>query len=251
MEPLHKRLLSVTLLALLAAVGLCHAQDRPWAWDTTNTNKAWPTTADSAPQAPVRRARLATGTAIKMRLQTAIVGKRAQPNRAFSASVTEPVLLNGETIIPVGSTVSGRVARVVNARRIQGRPSVDLRPDRIILPDGRSMSISAVVVDTGNPNRFNVDEEGRIKTTPRNTHDTRETLIGTGAGAGVGAIFGGFPGAVIGATAGAGATTAHRLLRHRYAELPAGTDLIVELRRPLLFEPAPPPEVLGTQADQF
>ena len=231
----------LTLLVFLAAAGLCQAQDRPWSW--TTTNKAWPTAADSVQSVPVRRTQLATGTAIKMRLETAISGKRAKPNRTFSANVTEPVLLDGETIIPAGATVSGRVARVVNPRRIQGRPSVDLRPDKIILPDGRTLSMSAVVVDTGNPNRFDVDEEGRIKTPSRNTHDNRETLIGTGAGAGVGAILGGVPGAVIGATAGAGATTAHRLLRHRYAELPAGTVLIVELRRPLLCEQAPAPEL--------
>jgi hypothetical protein len=218
------------LLAVLSAACLVQAQDRPWAWSAGNNG--------GNPQPAVHRTQLATGTAIRMRLETGIAGKGNKPNRTFSANVTEPVMLNGETIIPAGATVSGRVANIANPRRIHGKPSVDLRPDKLSLPDGRTMSISAVIVDTGNPRRFDVDNEGRIKTTPRSTHDTRETLIGTGAGAGVGAILGGVPGALIGATAGAGATTAHRLLRHRYAELPAGTVLIVELRRPLLFEEA-------------
>jgi hypothetical protein len=179
--------------------------------------------------------RLAAGTAIRMKLQTAILGKRRKP-QTFSADVMEPVMLNGETVIPAGASVLGRVAKVTNTRRILGRPSVDLRPDKILLPDGRTLSISAVVVDTGNPRRFDVDEEGRIKTPSRNTHDNRETLIATGAGAGLGAVVGGLPGAAIGGATGASAATAHRLLRQRYAELPAGTELIVELRRPAELE---------------
>jgi hypothetical protein len=182
-----------------------------------------------------RRMRLAAGTAIRMKLQTAILGKRRKP-QTFSADVMEPVMLNGETVIPAGASVLGRVAKVTNTRRILGRPSVDLRPDKILLPDGRTLSISAVVVDTGNPRRFDVDEEGRIKTPSRNTHDNRETLIATGAGAGLGAVVGGLPGAAIGGATGASAATAHRLLRQRYAELPAGTELIVELRRPAELE---------------
>ena len=160
-----KRFSVFALLIFVAAAGLCYAQDRPWAW-TTNNNKAWSNTPDGIPQAPVRRIQLTTGTPIKMRLETAISGKHAKPNRLFSANVTEPVALNGETIIPAGTTVSGRIARIVNSRRIQGRPTIDLRPDKLIFADGRTVSISAVVVDTGNPRRFDVDEEGRIKTPP-------------------------------------------------------------------------------------
>jgi hypothetical protein len=217
--------LAMTLLGVLAVGDLC-AQEWPWAWASTQNPN--PQTKE---QPAVRRTRLATGTAIKMKLQTAILGK-SRKLQTFSADVTEPVMLNGEMVIPVGSSVSGRVAQVVNTRRFRGRPSVDLRPDKIILPDGRTLPISAVVVDTGNPRRFDVDSEGRIKTPFRKAHDTRETLVATGAGIGVGALAGGLPGAAIGGAAGAGAATAHRLMRYQYAELPAGTELIVELRRP-------------------
>jgi hypothetical protein len=217
----------IALLAVLSAGDLCRAQAWPWAWAANEK----PNPQSDQPPA-VRRTRLATGTAIKMKLHTAILGKSRKP-QTFSADVTEPVMLNGEMVIPVGASVSGRVAQVVNTRRILGRPSVDLRPDKLTLPDGRILPISAVVVDTGNPRRFDVDEEGRIKTPSRNTHDTRETLVATGAGVGVGAVAGGLPGAAIGGAVGASAATAHRLLRHRYAELPAGTELIVELRRPV------------------
>jgi hypothetical protein len=239
MKPLHgqfgivfrrysRYMVWIALLAILSTGDLCRAQEWPWAWAASQNGTPQP---DQQPPA-VRRTRLATGTAIKMKLQTAILGKQRKP-QTFSADVTEPIMLNGEMVIPAGASVSGRVAQVANTRRIAGRPSVDLRPDKITLPDGRSLPISAVVVDTGNPRRFGVDDEGRIKTPSANTHDTRETLIATGAGVGVGAVVGGVPGAVVGGAVGAGAATTHRFLRRRYAELPAGTILIVELRRPL------------------
>jgi len=51
-----------------------------------------------------------------------------QAGRYIYCRVTEPVALNGKTIIPVGSTVQGTVGRVAEPRRVQGRPTIALFP---------------------------------------------------------------------------------------------------------------------------
>jgi hypothetical protein len=49
----------------------------------------------------------------------------------------------------------------------------------------------------------------------------------------VGGLIGGGPGVLIGGVIGASSTTAHWLTKHHSAILPAGTELTLELNRPL------------------
>jgi len=46
-------------------------------------------------------------------------------------------------------------------------------------------------------------------------------------------LIGGGPGVLIGGAVGAGATTTRWLVKHRSAVLPAGTELMMELSRPM------------------
>jgi hypothetical protein len=61
----------------------------------------------------------------------------------------------------------------------------------------------------------------------------KEVAIGTGGGMLAGGLIGGAPGVLIGGAVGATATTAHWLSRRNSAMLPAGTQLILELNRPM------------------
>ena len=56
----------------------------------------------------------------------------------------------------------------------------------------------------------------------------------------IGGLIGGGPGILIGGAIGAGSATAHWLATHRSATLPAGTELTLELNRPLTMAAAPP-----------
>ena len=49
----------------------------------------------------------------------------------------------------------------------------------------------------------------------------------------VGGLIGGGPGLLIGGAVGATSTTVHWLTKHRSATMPAGTELTLELNRPL------------------
>jgi len=184
-------------------------------------------------QAVMEHVSLPTGTAIRMKLDKPLSSERSLPGDRFSGRIAQPDRKNGKTVIPAGASISGQVTRVSSPRRIKGKPSIVLLPEQVTLADGEKLHLSATVVDTGQPRELDVDDEGHIRGRGRDGSDNRETLVGTGAGAGIGAIAAGGPGALVGAGVGATVTTAHWLIRHRTVEIPAGTELILELKRPL------------------
>lgn len=178
---------------------------------------------------------LPSGTGIKMKLETAISTRTSKAGDIFSGRVTEPVMLDGKTVIPVGAALEGHVVRVTEPRRIKGVPSIDLRPELVTLPNGQTYTINAVVVDTDKRGENSVTDEGRIKGRGHTAKDTREVLIGTGAGAGVGALLGGGQGVIIGAGVGATATITHWLTKRHSAFLSPGTEIVMELSRPMML----------------
>ncbi len=181
---------------------------------------------------------LPAGTAMKIKLQTTLATFSSKQGDTFTGRVTEPVTLDGKTVIPVGSTVQGTVGRVAEPRRVQGRPTIALFPHTVILPDGARYNLNATVVDTNLGNGTDVNQEGQFKGKTRDRGDNVELAAGT-VGAGVlGALAGGGKGFLVGAAIGAGATTIHWLTKHHSAVLPAGTELVMELSRPMLMSAA-------------
>jgi len=180
---------------------------------------------------------LPAGTGVKMKLETPISTRTTKVGDSFAGRVTEPVMIENKVVIPVGASIEGHVAKISEPRRIKGVPSIDLRPDMLTMPNGNRYSISAVLVDT-NVSGTNVTEEGKIKGSGHTGGDVKEIAIGTGAGLGVGALAGGGKGAVIGATVGASVTVAHWLTKRHSAELPAGSEITMELSRPMAMSGA-------------
>jgi hypothetical protein len=175
---------------------------------------------------------LPPGTAIRMKMSNTITTDNRRGDR-FSGAVTEAVSYQGRLIIPVGSTVHGNVLRTNSPRRIKGKPMIDLHPESVTLPSGESYLISATVVDTGNPKVLDVNEEGQIRGPGHSRNDLVIGGIGTGFGAGVGALAAGPEGALIGAGVGATASTVRWLMNRNELMIPAGTELILELNRPM------------------
>jgi hypothetical protein len=106
----------------------------------------------------------------------------------------------------------------------------------VVLPNGQRLAINAVVVDTNKINGTSVDDEGRIKGPGHTDRDVMEVAAGTGVGAIVGGIAAGGKGSLIGAGVGAGATVIHWLTKRNSASLPAGSEIIFELSRPMTVE---------------
>jgi hypothetical protein len=176
---------------------------------------------------------LPEGTAVKMRLENAISTFGSKVGDSFSGRVTAPVSLNSKTVIPVGSTIEGRVIRLTEPRRIKGKPTISLFPDMVTLPSGEKYVLHAVMVDTNVGKGTDVNEEGEFKGQGMDGHDKKEIAIGTGAGVVSGALIGGGEGALVGAAIGGGATVVHWLVKKRYTTMPAGTEVVMELSRPM------------------
>lgn len=175
---------------------------------------------------------LPIGTAIRMKLETPLATNTTTKGDRFGGRVTQAVMLNGKTIIPVGAALEGEVYRSEEKRRITGTPTLDLNPDTVTLPDGTRYTIRANIVDTTAKN-VNVNDEGEVKGDGHSKRDWIEMGAASVVGAGVGAAFGGGKGAAIGAGVGATASVVRWLTKTRNASLPAGTELIMELSRPL------------------
>jgi len=90
-----------------------------------------------------------------------------------------------------------------------------------------------MLVDTNIGQGSDVNNEGQFKGSGHDRRDTIETGGGTAGGMLIGGLIGGGPGILIGGAVGATSTTVHWLVKHRSATLPAGTELTLELNRPL------------------
>jgi hypothetical protein len=194
------------------------------------------------PETPITKAvpstaTLPVGTPVRIKLETALSTGSSAAGDAFSGRVLEDVKLNDRVIFPVGATLQGQVVRVSEHHRIKGKPMIQLLPQSVVLPNGQKYSINAVVVDTNRINGTSVDDEGRIKGQGHTDRDVMEVAAGTGVGAIVGGIAAGGKGSLIGAGVGAGATVIHWLTRKNSTSLPAGSEIIFELSRPMVIEP--------------
>jgi hypothetical protein len=98
--------------------------------------------------------------------------------------------------------------------------------------------LNATLVDTSVRNGSDVNDEGQFKGKGHTGADMTEIGVGTGGGMLVGGLIGGGKGLLIGGAIGATATVAHWLGKHNSAMLPAGTELDMELSRPLVMTAA-------------
>jgi len=176
---------------------------------------------------------LPTGTAVKMKLETTLATFSSKAGDPFSARVTEPVVVDGKTVIPIGATVEGRVTKANEPRRIAGKPTIAIFPESLVLPNGDRFMLNASLVDTSRGHGTDVNPEGQFKGSGHDGKDLTEIGMGTGGGMLIGGLAGGGKGLLIGGAVGATLTVTHWLGKHRSATLPAGTELVMELSRPM------------------
>jgi hypothetical protein len=176
---------------------------------------------------------LPAGTSFKVKLENTLSTFTSKEGDAFSGRVVDAVMLDGKTVIPVGATVQGRVTKINEPRRIAGKPTIGIFPEAVVLPNGERFMLNATLVDTSLRNGTDVNTEGQFKGDGHDGHDLAEMGMGTGAGMLVGGLAGGGKGLLIGGGVGATLTVAHWLGKKRSAVLPSGTELMMELSRPM------------------
>ena len=176
---------------------------------------------------------LPTRTVLNVKLETAITTSASKSGDPFSARLTQPVMLDGKTVLPIGASVQVRVTMVSEPRRISGKPTIGMFPETLVLPSGEHYTLNAALVDTSVRKGTDVNSEGQFKGKGYDNQDLVIMGAGTGASMLAGGLIGGGKGVLIGATIGATATVARWLGKRNSAELPAGTQLVMELSRPL------------------
>jgi len=141
---------------------------------------------------PVQKITVPAGTQLSIRLNDEVNSEKAQVGDVFHGSVSSPVSIGDETVIPTTADVEGRVVDVKSAVRFAGQSVLTLELTKLTM-NGRSYSLQT--------SQWSKSGNGRGKSTA--------AKVGGGAavGAVLGGIFGGGKGAAIGAAAGAGAGT--------------------------------------------
>src|ERR1700689_566206 len=79
---------------------------------------------------------LPAGTALKVKLETTLATSTNKVGDPFSGRVTEPVVVDGKTVVPIGATVEGRLTRVSAPRRVAGKPTIGILPETLVMPNG-------------------------------------------------------------------------------------------------------------------
>jgi len=185
---------------------------------------------------PLRPGELAAGVTIHVRLLDYLSTARSEEGSAFRGQVASDVLQGDQVVIPAGAEIDGRVVEV-SSGHAGGHGSMLLRPEAVILPDGRRCHLYAEL--TGTPgSKTQVGSEGTVRPDSRLKRDSIEYGATVGTGAVTGAILGGPVGALAGTLVGAGLVTVHLLVSHPQAKLEPGADLVFTLTEPLDLVPA-------------
>lgn len=156
------------------------------------------------------------GTLVEVRLETNLNSGKSEAGDEFAATVTEDVIVGGHRAIPAGSTVYGKVAGVVPAKRGAGNARMTLAFDRLKMKGGSSTEIVAGLSQ----------KSGSKK--------KRNAAIIGGSAAG-GALLGRMigkdtKGAVVGALAGGAVGTGVVMSKEgEQVKLPAGTEMTIKL----------------------
>jgi len=144
------------------------------------------------PPPPPQKVTIPAGTQLSIRLTDSLDSETNKVGDSFHATLSAPIVIGGETVIPSGADVVGRVANVQSAGRFAGSSLLTLELTSLAV-NGKTYNVQT--------NQWSRQGKGEGKNT------ATKVGIGTAAGAVLGGLIGGGKGAAIGAASGAGAGT--------------------------------------------
>jgi hypothetical protein len=151
-----------------------------------------PPPAPLPPPAPPQKVTIPAGTQLSVRLTDPLDSEKNHVGDSFHGTLSTPIVLGGDTIIPSGVDVVGPVAAVQSAGRFAGSSLLTLELTSLSV-NGKTYNVQT--------NQWSRQGKGEGKNT------ATKVGIGTAAGAILGGLIGGGKGAAIGAASGAGAGT--------------------------------------------
>jgi hypothetical protein len=158
-------------------------------------------------------------TPVTIRMIDSVNSETARLGETFRASLDEPVVVNGEEVIPRGADVLTKLVQADQSGKIQGRTVLTLALSTVTV-NGRPVDVTSTDVKTESSSRG-----GR----------SAKVIGGTAAvGAIIGAIAGGGKGAAIGAGSGAAVGTGAEVLTGgQKVKIPSETRLTFRLQNPV------------------
>jgi hypothetical protein len=167
----------------------------------------------------VRSVTIPDNTVMDVTLNTALASDTSRVEQRVNGTLSSPVVVDGLTVIPAGSALSGHVTHVDDSDKIKGRAELGFR--------FTTLTLDSVTYDIDSKPLSYV-AEGTKK------EDAVKIGVGAAAGALIGAISGGKKGAAIGTAVGAGAGTGVVLATDgKEVRLAEGRKLKVSLTNPL------------------
>ena len=150
-----------------------------------------------------------------VRLGETLGSKTSSTGQGFSATLAEPLMVDGKEVAPRGASASGTVVDAQPLGKFKGGARLELRLNSITL-NGQQVAVRTSVIDRA------IKGKGKRSA----------VMIGGGAGLGalIGGLAGGGKGAAIGAGAGAAAGTGGAVFTgNKEIVLPAETALSFKL----------------------
>lgn len=159
-----------------------------------------------------------SGTRVTIRMIDPVDSDRNSVGQTFRASIDDPVVVNGQTVIPAGSDASVRVVDIRQGGRISGSEEISLELSQISV-NGRNYPVYTEYAQSASKAR------GK---------QSAQVIGGTAVvGAIIGAIAGGGQGAAIGAASGAAAGTGIQAVRGQRVRVESEARLDFTLSQPL------------------
>ena len=173
-----------------------------------------------------------SGSTFRVRINETLSSKTARVGDRFTTTVTEPIYSdNGVVVIPVGSTVTGRVDGVTAAKKGGDPGTISVSFVEVRLPNGTRRAINGSLTDL-NSDDAKSDNESTAK---GDKMKNRKIIFIGGGGAGgaiLGAAIGGGKGALIGGILGAaGGFLGDRFTKGEEAEVKSGTEFNIYLNQ--------------------
>jgi len=157
-----------------------------------------------------------SGTVLKVRMIDGVDSETSQLGQTFQASLDDPVIIDGQTVVPRGADIVAKLVEDKQSGKISGRTELTL--------DLVSMRVNGKMVDL-------TTQEVTTSSGSRGAKSAKVIGGAAAVGAVMGGIFGGGKGAAIGATSGAGAGGAVQVLtKGQKVKIPAETRLTFTLQ---------------------
>ena len=162
------------------------------------------------------------GTYVTVRINQLLSSDKNQPGDAFSASLVDPVVVNGVVVAEPGQTLGGRVA-LVEKHGMGKEAKLGIQLTNLTLVDGQQIPINTQLTSR------------RGATTPGGV-EAGSVIATTGLGAAIGAAAGWGTGAAIGAGAGALAGLIGVVATHNHASVITPEQILTfQVQAPVTF----------------